>query len=459
MHALTNLSPLDGRYYDKVEPLRAIASEWGLMKYRIQVEVQWLITLSDSAEIPQCPALSDQSKKCLIDLYVNFSLASAQAIKDIEATTNHDVKAIEYFIKEAVAKLPEAKNLIEFVHFACTSEDINNLAYALMSQDCRALLLAQGATISNRLGDIGKHTKSMALLSLTHGQPASPTTLGKEILNVRARLDRQLSQFAKQQILGKMNGAVGNFNAHMVAFPSVDWPQLSKQFIESFGLNYNPMTTQIEPHDGLAEMLDNIARINTILIDFSRDMWGYISRGIFTQKLKSGEVGSSTMPHKVNPIDFENAEGNLGVANALIGHLARKLPCSRYQRDLTDSTVLRNLGSSFGYCLLALSALEKGLRKCEPNHAKMQQELDNTWEVLAEPIQTVMRQCGMANPYEKLKDLTRGQKINQASIQAFVETLSLPPEAKERLIKLRPDNYIGLAKELGEELNAKGLIL
>lgn len=445
MQTLLNLSPLDGRYASKVEPLRMLASEYGLIRYRLLVEVEWLILLSSQPEIEQCPALTEQQADELRQLLVAFDPEQASIVKEIEATTNHDVKAVEYYLKQKLEALPAYHNHIEFVHFCCTSEDINNLAYSLMLKDCLALYLEKAEDFCDKLSMLAKSTQAMPLLSLTHGQPASPTTLGKELYNVIARLNRQLELLQHQAILAKINGAVGNFNAHIVAYPNVNWQQLAKGFVESFGLSFNSMTTQIEPHDSIAEMFDGLARVNTILIDFARDTWGYISRGIFSQKLKEGEVGSSTMPHKVNPIDFENAEGNLGVANAMLGHLARKLPISRYQRDLTDSTVLRNIGSCFGYSLLALDSLAKGLTKLEPNTGKMKAELDNAWEVLAEPIQTVMRQAGIEKPYEKLKALTRGQQMDRATIHSFIESLNLEDSLKQRLIKLSPENYLGLS--------------
>lgn len=447
MQTITNLSPLDGRYLNKVKPLRDIASEYGLIKYRLQVEIEWLIALSLLPEIEQCPALDSNSQSFLRNILKEFTPTEAEKVKDIEATTNHDVKAVEYYLKQKMQSQAQLATHMEFVHFGCTSEDINNLAYGLMLKDCASLFQAQLADLTASLTKTADTTKTMAMLSLTHGQPASPTTLGKEIANVAARLERQTQQLSNQVILGKINGAVGNFNAHIVAYPSVNWQSVSKSFIEGFGLTWNAMTTQIEPHDGMAEMFDNICRINTILIDFARDVWGYISRGIFTQKLKDGEVGSSTMPHKINPIDFENAEGNLGVANALLGHLARKLPVSRYQRDLTDSTVLRNVGSCFGYTLIAVASLSKGLSKLEPNQTKMQAELNNAWEVLAEPIQTVMRQAGIEKPYEKLKELTRGQAINQETLAEFLKGLDLNEELKQRLLSLSPDSYVGLSQE------------
>jgi adenylosuccinate lyase len=449
LDSLTALSPLDGRYAAKVEALRPIFSEYGLMHRRVQVEIAWLLALSDDAGIAELPPFAAAVRAALQKIADGFSVADAQRIKDIEATTNHDVKAVEYFIKGKLgddAALGPAK---EFVHFACTSEDINNLSYALMLRDARehVLLPELDKTIA-KLRELAHANASLPMLSRTHGQTASPTTLGKELANVVARLARQRTQLAAIEIPGKINGAVGNFNAHAIAYPELDWRAFSRRFVESLGLQWQEYTTQIEPHDGVAELCDAQRRIDTILIDLARDVWGYVSLGYFKQKLKAGEVGSSTMPHKVNPIDFENAEGNFGIANALLEHFSAKLPISRWQRDLTDSTALRALGEAFGHALIGFASLDKGLGKLEVNPDRIAADLDGAWEVLAEAVQTVMRRHGLPEPYEQLKALTRGHGITQASMRAFIEGLALPAAAKQRLLDLTPATYTGLATDL-----------
>ncbi|MBV7434072.1 adenylosuccinate lyase [Cardiobacteriaceae bacterium TAE3-ERU3] len=452
LNSLTAVSAVDGRYGDKTAALRELFSEYGLIKYRYRVELRWLQTLANHEGISELQPLSAEGQQFIDQLYDGFDLATAEAIKDIERTTNHDVKAVEYQLKKDLANNDELKGKIEFVHFACTSEDINNLSYAMMLRDGRDLILARYQRIADLLAELAEREANTAMLSRTHGQPASPTTLGKEIANVHYRLTRQLNQLAKQEMLAKINGAVGNFNAHSITYPEVDWPQLAEKFVKNtLGLTYNPMTTQIEPHDYVAELLDNLARINTILLDFARDIWGYISFNYFKQKVIAGEVGSSTMPHKVNPIDFENAEGNFGIANALNQHLAGKLPVSRFQRDLTDSTVLRSLGTAFGHALIALAALEKGIGKLEVNHDVIAADLAANPEVLGEAVQTVMRRYDIPEPYEKLKALTRGQKITPEKLAAFIDALDLPDEAKTRLRNLAPKDYIGLAASLAKQ--------
>jgi adenylosuccinate lyase len=450
---LTALSPLDGRYAAKVEALRPIFSEYGLMHRRVLVEVRWLIALGEEKAIKEVEPFSAASRNVLTTLASGFSLQDAERIKSIEATTNHDVKAIEYFIKEKIGGNAELAKAKEFVHFACTSEDINNLSYSLMLRDARdgVFLPTLDKTIST-LRTLAHSLGDLSMLSRTHGQTASPTTLGKEIANVVARLQRQREQIARVQLLGKINGAVGNYNAHVVAYPDVDWNALSKSFVESLGLTWNEYTTQIEPHDCIAELCDAMRRANIVLVDLCRDIWGYISLGYFKQQLKAGEVGSSTMPHKVNPIDFENAEGNLGVANALLSHFAEKLPLSRWQRDLTDSTVLRALGTAFGHTQIALESLSRGLSKLNPDPAKLAADLDANWEVLAEAVQTVMRRYGLPEPYEQLKLLTRGQGITRESLQTFIAGLALPDDAKNRLLALTPATYIGLASDLANSI-------
>ena len=445
---LTSISPIDGRYSAKTGPLKAIFSEYGLVKYRLLVEVRWLEAMSKNSQISEVPEFSLKSKNVLSNIVDNFSLEDAKVIKGIEKTTNHDVKAVEYFLKEKVSSTPELQNVNEFIHFACTSEDINNLSYALMLEDGRQVLLDEMRKTLNLITDLAKDNADVAMLSRTHGQIASPTTLGKEMANFSYRLMRQIEQLEEVKIMGKFNGAVGNFNAHISAYPNLDWPNISKNFIESLGINYAPYSSQIETHDYIAEYFHALNRFNTILIDFCRDVWGYISLGYFTQKTIKGEVGSSTMPHKVNPIDFENAEGNLGLAIAIGDHFAAKLPISRWQRDLTDSTVLRNLGVSCAHCLISYASISKGISKLEVNQDKLIDDLNKAWEVLAEPIQTVMRRYGVKNPYEKLKSLTRGKKIDAKILADFIDSLDIPEDAKEELRKLTPMNYIGDAIKL-----------
>ncbi|AHX12822.1 adenylosuccinate lyase [Dyella jiangningensis] len=452
-HALTALSPLDGRYASKVEALRPIFSEFGLMHRRVHVEIEWLLALAADKGIVELPAFSAEQISKLKGIAADFNVDDGARIKTIEATTNHDVKAVEYFIKERIgndASLAQAK---EFVHFACTSEDINNLSYALMLRDAREqVLLPMIDGIVGQLRALAHANASLPMLSRTHGQTASPSTLGKELANVVARLERQRKQLVALEIPGKINGAVGNYNAHAITYPELDWRAFSQRFVESLGLDYNPYTTQIEPHDGVAEYCDVIRRANIILIDLARDIWGYISLGYFKQALKAGEVGSSTMPHKVNPIDFENAEGNFGLANALLGHFAEKLPISRWQRDLTDSTVLRALGTAFGHTVVALESLKKGLGKLTVNADRLAADLDASWEVLAEAVQTVMRRYGLPEPYEQLKALTRGQGITKDSMRTFITGLDLPADAKQRLLDLTPGGYIGLAVPLAKDI-------
>lgn len=449
LSALTAVTPVDGRYADKTASLRPIFSEYGLIRHRVLVEVRWLQRLSRHPQIAEVPALSEHANHLLNAIVDEFSVEDAQRVKNIERTTNHDVKAVEYFIKEKIAGNEELAAVSEFVHFACTSEDINNLSYALMLKTARTqALLPQLDAIIDALRALAHNHAAVPMLSRTHGQPATPTTLGKEMANVVYRLRRCREQIAGVDMLGKINGAVGNYNAHLSAYPDVDWEAHARAFIEDdLGLNWNPYTIQIEPHDYIAELSDAVARANTILIDFARDVWGYISIGFFKQKTVAGEVGSSTMPHKVNPIDFENAEGNFGIANALLTHFAQKLPVSRWQRDLTDSTVLRALGTAFAHAQIGYASLLKGVGKLEVNYAALAADLDANWEVLAEPIQTVMRRYGIEQPYEKLKALTRGQRVDAAAMQAFVATLELPREARERLLELTPASYIGNAAE------------
>ena len=450
-HTLLALSPTDGRYAAKVNALRPIFSEFGLIKARVHVEMEWLIALANEPNIIELPNFSAEQCVFLRNIASNFSTQHAARIKDIERTTNHDVKAVEYFIKEQLESQQELAQAKEFVHFACTSEDINNLSYSLMLKQGRdEVLLPQLIALQEKLHDLSTRNAGQAMLSRTHGQTASPTTLGKEMANVLARLNRQVKQLKQVEMLGKINGAVGNYNAHVVAYPEVDWRQFAKHFVESLGLEFNPYTTQIEPHDGIAELCDVMRRSNIILIDCCRDIWGYISLGYFKQQLKDGEVGSSTMPHKVNPIDFENAEGNFGIANSLLGHFAEKLPISRWQRDLTDSTVLRALGTGFAHTVIALDSLSKGLGKLQTNPERLASDLDAAWEVLAEPVQTVMRRYGLPNPYEQLKALTRGQGITKASMQAFIQQLDVPDVAKHALLELSPESYIGYAEQLAQ---------
>ena len=443
---LTAVSPLDGRYAKKCDSLSPYFSEYGLMKHRVLVEIRWLQALAAHPQITELTSLSDTANAYLDRVAADFSLNDAARVKEIEATTNHDVKAIEYFIKEKLADNPELTEHLEFVHFACTSEDINNLAYALMLKAGRdEVLLPEMRLVAAKVRDIALSNAEQPLLSRTHGQPASPTTLGKEFANVFHRMQRQIKALEETEILGKINGAVGNYNAHISAYPSVDWQRFAEQFVTGLGLTWNPYTTQIEPHDYVAEVFAACARFNTILIDLDRDIWSYISIGYFKQRTIAGEIGSSTMPHKVNPIDFENSEGNLGLANAMLNHLAEKLPISRWQRDLTDSTVLRNMGVGLAYSMIAYSSAIKGLNKLEVNAPAIDADINACWEILAEPIQTVMRRYRIEQPYEKLKHLTRGKQINQESIHAFIETLEMPREAKDELLALTPRTYLGNA--------------
>mgnify|MGYP006197341405 CR=1 FL=1 len=452
MNALTALSPLDGRYASKCDALRPFLSEFGLIHARVTVEVRWLQALSNRPEIVEVAPFSNETNAALDAIVSNFSEEDANRIKEIERTTNHDVKAVEYFLKEKIAGIAELQNAGEFIHFACTSEDINNLSHALMLKNGREVLVSSMKQILNAISALATTHAEQPMLSRTHGQTASPTTLGKEMANVAYRLARQIKQFENVELLGKINGAVGNYNAHLSAYPDVDWAAHAQAFVESLGLTFNPYTTQIEPHDYMAELFDALRRFNTILIDFNRDVWGYISLGYFKQKLKEGEVGSSTMPHKVNPIDFENSEGNLGIANAVLAHLGEKLPISRWQRDLTDSTVLRNLGPAFGHSVLAYDSAMRGIGKLEVNTAAIAADLDACWEVLAEPVQTVMRRYGIENPYEQLKELTRGKGINQADLQVFIRGLAIPEDAKARLLEMTPSSYLGKAVELTQRL-------
>jgi len=452
--ALTALSPLDGRYAGKVAALREHFSEFGLVRHRVRVELAWLIALSGEASLPEVPPFSDSARAALDEVARSFAAADAARIKDIERKTNHDVKAVEYWLKERIKAVPEIARVAEFIHFACTSEDINNLAHALALAAARQdVLLPALRDIAGSLRSLAHANAGVPMLSRTHGQPATPTTLGKEIANVYARIERQIAAIERVPIKGKANGAVGNYNAHLAAYPDVDWERLSAKFVAGLGLEFNPYTTQIEPHDYMAELFDAIARANTILIDFDRDVWGYVSLGYFRQRLNEGEVGSSTMPHKVNPIDFENSEGNLGLANAVLRHLAEKLPVSRWQRDLSDSTVLRNMGVALGYTLLGWSSLRQGMDKLEVDAAKMAADLDANWEVLAEPIQTVMRRHGLVNPYEQLKALTRGRTgMTRESLHAFIDGLALPADAKARLKALTPSTYVGMAALLAKRV-------
>jgi adenylosuccinate lyase len=446
LSALSAVSPIDGRYGSKTAPLREVFSEFGLIRRRVLVEVRWLQQLATHSAIVEVPAFSLEANALLERILDDFCEADAARIKAIEATTNHDVKAVEYFLKERFAGNRELDSIGEFVHFACTSEDINNLSHALMLRDGMSdVLLPTMRRIVDALAALARQTAAAPMLSRTHGQTASPTTMGKEIANVVARLRRQLAQLDGVEYLGKINGAVGNYNAHLCAYPEVDWQATAEEFVTSLGLSWNPYTTQIEPHDYMAELFDALARFNTVLIDFDRDVWGYISLGYFKQRTVAGEVGSSTMPHKVNPIDFENSEGNLGLANAVLGHLSAKLPVSRWQRDLTDSTVLRNMGVGAGYSLIAYESSLKGIGKLQLNEARLAEDLENSWEVLAEPIQTVMRRYGIEQPYEKLKALTRGQEMSRDVIRAFVAELDIPEQAREALLALTPAGYIGNA--------------
>ncbi|MFZ4118111.1 MAG: adenylosuccinate lyase [Polynucleobacter sp.] len=450
---LNALSPLDGRYASKLDALRPWLSESAFMKQRVFVEIHWLLALG-SAGLADVPRISQADADFLLSLANAFTDADAQRIKEIEAVTNHDVKAVEYFLKEKVSGRPDLLKASEFIHFACTSEDINNTAHGLMLRGARdTVLLPQLRKIHDALTELALANASVPMLSRTHGQPASPTTLGKEMANIAKRLERAIAAIAAVPLLGKMNGAVGNYNAHLSAYPDFDWEQFAREVVEQrLGLQFNPYTIQIEPHDGMAELFDAIARANTILLDMDRDFWAYISLGYFKQRTKAGEIGSSTMPHKVNPIDFENSEGNLGVANALLRHLAEKLPLSRWQRDLTDSTVLRNLGPAFGHSVLAYDSAMRGISKLEVNTAAIAADLDACWEVLAEPVQTVMRRYGIENPYEQLKELTRGKGINQADLQVFIRGLAIPDDAKARLLEMTPSSYLGKAIELAQRL-------
>ena len=453
LSTLTAVSPIDGRYAGKCSELREIFSEYGLMRFRVTVEINWLKKLAQEPGITEVPPFSAEAVKFLDGIVENFSIEDARAIKKHESVTNHDVKAVEYFLKDKVAAFPEISAVKEFIHFACTSEDINNNSHALMLKTAREQVIVPLFTkVVDAIADLAHRYANDPMMSRTHGQPASPTTLGKEMANVAYRLRRQLKQIEDIEIMGKINGAVGNYNAHMSAYPDVDWNRFSKEFEESLGLVWDPYTIQIEPHDYIAELFDAIARFNTIVMDFDRDIWGYICLGIFKQRTIAGEVGSSTMPHKVNPIDFENSEGNIGIANAVFRHLAMKLPVSRWQRDLTDSTVLRNLGVAVGYTEIAMKSTLKGVSKLEANTAHMLEELDQNWEVLAEPYQTVMRRYGVDKPYEKLKALTRGQKVNREIMMNFIETLEIPEEGKAALRKLTPANYIGRAAEFAQEI-------
>jgi len=453
LSSLTAVSPIDGRYSSKTESLRNVFSEYGLIRYRVTVEVRWLQYLSQHPAISEVAPFSAAANSLLDQLVDDFTLEQALRIKEIERTTNHDVKAVEYLIKETIADNAELSAVSEFVHFACTSEDINNLSHALMLKEGRDnIVLPALQEIHQNLATMGRDYANAAMLARTHGQTASPTTVGKEMANVAYRLERQITQIAAVPMLGKINGAVGNYNAHLSAYPEIDWQAVAQEFIEQLGLDYNPYTTQIEPHDYMAELFDGLARSNTILIDYARDIWGYISLGYFKQKTIAGEVGSSTMPHKVNPIDFENAEGNMGIANALYGHLAAKLPISRWQRDLTDSTVLRNMGVGLGYSMIAYASLTKGMSKLQLNETKLAADLDNSWEVLAEPIQTVMRRYGIEEPYEKLKALTRGNVMDQATIQTFIDTLDMPEDAKTALKAMTPASYTGNAADQAQNI-------
>jgi len=448
---LTALSPLDGRYHGKVDALRDIFSEFGLIRRRVEVEVAWLKALSECADIHEVPLFSNESTSQLRSIVTEFDETQAEAVKAIEATTNHDVKAVEYFLKEALKGNPELQAVREFVHFGCTSEDINNLAHALMIRDGHRIVIEHYEAIRDALAGLAQKHAEQPMLSRTHGQAATPTTLGKELANVVMRLNRQLVAANAIQPLGKMNGAVGNYNAHLVAYPDVDWPALSRRFVSGLGIEWNPYTTQIEPHDYLAEYFDVISRLNQILVDFSRDTWSYISLGYFKQRVVDGEVGSSTMPHKVNPIDFENAEGNFGLANALLDHLSQKLPVSRWQRDLTDSTVLRNMGVALGYSQLALVSLGRGIGKLEVAPEPIADDLEAAWEVLGEAVQTVMRRYGVPEPYEKLRALTRGQRLEADALKSFILALDIPDDAKERLMSLTPHTYLGYAADLAKK--------
>ncbi|WP_374351992.1 adenylosuccinate lyase [Chitinimonas sp.] len=454
LSTLTALSPLDGRYHTQVDALRDCFSEYALIKQRVRVEVEWLKALAAEPAITEVPAFSAATVAELDEVVAHFSVAHADEVKAIESRTNHDVKAVEYWLKERLSGNPEIGPVTEFLHFACTSEDINNLSHALMLKAGREqAMLPKLAEIVSRLKALAHELADKPMMSRTHGQPATPTTMGKEMANIAYRLERQIERIAKVELMGKINGAVGNYNAHLSAYPDVDWPAFAQRFVESLGISFNPYTIQIEPHDYMSELYDNLARANTILIDMNRDIWGYISLGFFKQKVKAGEVGSSTMPHKVNPIDFENSEGNLGLANALLTHLSQKLPISRWQRDLTDSTVLRNMGVALGYSLLGYASAIKGLNKLEANPQAMLDDLDANWEVLAEPIQTVMRRYSVPNAYEQLKDLTRGKGgINRDTLHSFIRSLAIPDAEKTRLLEMTPASYLGRAIELARAI-------
>ena len=453
-HELLSLSPLDGRYREKCAELAPIFSEYGLMRYRVQVEIEWLLKLAAEPGVTECPPPGDDAGEFLRNLAADFSIADAARIKELEATTRHDVKAVEYFLKEKLSQKPELNPHLEFVHFACTTWDINNLAYALMLRDGREALAAALAQLVEALTAMSEQFAAQPMLSRTHGQPASPTTMGKELANFVWRLQRELNKFRKVELLGKINGAVGNYNAHVAAYPDVEWPGLARDFVESFGLGWNPYTTQIEPYDSFAEYCAALSRLNTIVLDLDRDLWTYISLGYFRQRAVAGEVGSSTMPHKVNPIDFENSEGNAGVANSLLHHLAEKLPISRLQRDLSDSTVLRNFGIALGYSLLAFRSTLAGLGKLELDAEIIDADIDGCWEILAEAIQTVMRRHGVPKPYEKLKELTRGRKVDEAAIRAFVKELDIPDESRQSLLQLTPRTYLGKAIDLAGSIRS-----
>jgi len=453
---LTAISPLDGRYAAKTSALRTYCSEHGLIQRRVIVELRWFLALSSEPGIVELPPLSRAARQFIEKLIRDFSPDESRRVKDIEARTNHDVKAVEYYLKDRFSKLPELAAGSEFLHFACTSEDINNLAYALMLHDLyQDVLLPDFEVLAESLAQLAYENANLAMLSRTHGQPASPTTLGKELANTQQRLKRQIGQLRSQEFLGKFNGAVGNFNAHLAAYPNLDWPALTQRFLESLGLTPNLYTTQIEPHDWMAELFHAQSRFNTILVDFCRDIWGYISLGYFNQKPVAGEIGSSTMPHKVNPIDFENAEGNLGLANALLLHLAAKLPVSRWQRDLTDSTSLRSIGAACGHIMVAMSSLHRGVGKLEVNQTRLNQDLDSNWEVLAEPIQTVMRRYGLSEPYEQLKALTRGKRVSRADFESFINKLEIPEIARAQLLDLSPATYTGNAAKMALRCNTQ----
>jgi len=453
LSSLTAVSPIDGRYGSKTSALRSICSEYGLIRHRVLVEVHWLQALAAQSDIAEVASLSAEANAALDAIVDQFSEEDAQRVKDIERTTNHDVKAVEYFLKEKIADNAELNAVNEFLHFACTSEDINNLSHGLMLGAARdEVLLPIMDELINAIRDLAIEHAEQPMLCRTHGQPASPSTLGKEMANVVARLSRQREQLSSVPLLGKINGAVGNYNAHLSAYPDVDWPAFAQQFVEGIGLTWNPYTTQIEPHDYVAEYFDALARFNTIVLDFDRDIWSYIAIGYFKQKTIAGEVGSSTMPHKVNPIDFENSEGNIGIANAILGHLATKLPVSRWQRDLTDSTVLRNLGVGIAHALIAFQSTLKGISKLAVSAETINADLDANWEVLAEPIQTVMRRYGIEKPYEKLKELTRGKRIDSPSLHAFIDTLAIPDDEKARLKTLSPASYIGNATQQAKDI-------